>query len=281
MKRMGVTVILALLTVAVPSSVWALDNEQELSFLLFHAQYRVSQTYLNNWSGNPTPDQRHAGIDFATPSGTTVYAPMSGTVIRAGGRLGYCSLYNATLNRTVIFLHMSTVNFEVDDEVRIGEILGATGKEGADSPHCHVECRPGRSPYAVGPTSGTSTAALTINPLAAFADVSSEGLSVYESVMLDANAGGRYYEIFYCEYFHPGEVTLIVKGQGTLDADVWYWDWWDQAWYPLSTADGNEFRNWTFGSGYSSEYYPLYIAVVAYSGSGAAQVMWHATQSAE
>ncbi|TWU54790.1 putative peptidase [Rubripirellula tenax] len=256
----------------------ALDNNAQLSFLLTHGDYHVTQEYLSYWSGNPTPDNRHAGVDFATPTGTVIYAPVSGAVIKVGGSLGYCTLYNSTLDVSIIFLHLSTINYSVGDTVNVGEIIGAAGSAGTGGSHLHIEVRPGRRTHAVGPTSGSSTAALTIDPLAAFSNSSGNGLTLYETVHL---SGSGDYEIFYTEYYHPGEITAIVKNSGTLDADLYYYSWSANSWYPLSAYDGNEFWTISMGSGQPNSTYPLYIAVVAWSGSGTAEVMWHSSSSAE
>src|SRR4051794_21878079 len=73
----------------------ALDSPGQLSFLLLHGDYPISQGYLNYNPVNPPPDRRHAGIDIAAPLGTTLYSPISGVCVRAGGSYGYASIYNA------------------------------------------------------------------------------------------------------------------------------------------------------------------------------------------
>lgn len=272
--------IFALLSLGLVPVAKATDTVEELSFLLFHGQYSVRQPYLAYNTINQTPGNLHAGIDFLTPNGTTIYAPISGTCTKSGGTLGYCSIYNKTLNRTVIFLHMSTVFPTVGQKIWVGQVLGLSGTKGATGYHAHIEVRPGNKPSAVGTTSGTNTASLTVNPVNAFANVSSPGLSVYETMYFDANTSNRY-QMFYTEYFYPGELSVIAKGMGTVDVDLYYYNWASSQWQPWSTNVGNEFFAFPMGSGYSNNYYGYWVLAYARSGYGPVEFMWHASQSAE
>lgn len=271
----------AALFFSTPQRAGALENTDQLSFLLFHKVYPTTQGYLVYNNDNPTWDKRHAGYDFGTGAGTIIYSPVSGVCIKSGGTLGYCSIYSKTLDRTVIFLHLSRVDVQEGSIVHIGQVLGLTGTAGVPSrkAHAHVECRPGSRPFAVGSSVAQSTASQTINPLLAFADPSIQGAVLYKVVDLAATDPNNWYRIYSLSLFGPGELTAIAKCGGTLDADLWY-SWDGGNWYPLSATDGNEFLNLTLGSGYGTAHYPIYVAVVAYTGSGRCEFMWHATQSA-
>lgn len=88
----------------------------------------------------------HPGIDIGAPRGTQVYAPVSGTVITAGGS-GYflddgggpgelrIQLDNGD---QIVFGHMSGINVAVGTRVSPGQLVGATGTAGS-GPHLHAE----------------------------------------------------------------------------------------------------------------------------------------------
>lgn len=263
---------------SVSHGVEATPAEEALGFVLLHrTPPEVTQHYLNKDKNvNPAmTDGIHAGIDFRAAKGTTVYSPMSGVVVRrdtSTSKLGMCAIYSKTLNRTLILLHLSRVDVALNTNVSVGQVLGASGDVGAPGqPHLHAEVRPGKWLGKI------NSATNTIDPTAAFADQSVGGTAEYHDVWLDAS--NEWYRIFDLELFSPGELTAIVKNSGNLDADLWY-SWDGSNWYYLSAHDGNEFVNSTFGSGYGTDHYSIYIAVVAYSGAGYCEFGWHATQSA-
>lgn len=278
-RRTLMTAAVLAAVLAAPDRAAALENSDQLSFLLFHKVYRTTQGYLQYDTVNKTWDRRHAGYDFGTGAGVTIYSPVSGQCIKAGGSLGYCSVYSRTLDRTVIFLHLSRVDVAEGDTIEVGQVLGLTGSAGVTVAHGHVECRPGYAPYAVGDTVRRSTASQTIDPLAAFADQSVAGAVAYAAADLDAADPNNWYRIHALSLFWPGELTAVAKCGGTLDADLWY-SWDGSNWYYLSASDGNEFLNLSLGSGYGTTRHPIYVAVVAYSGRGRCEFLWHSTQSA-
>ena len=120
-------------------------------------------------SGYTTSGQHvgHMGVDIATPLGTPLYAPVSGTVVQAGGvdweqddRYGNTpgtgglriELPNGDL---VVMAHMQQITVGVGDRVEQGQMVGYSGTAGADpsdpgaGAHVHVEYRQ----YAPGLTS--------------------------------------------------------------------------------------------------------------------------------
>jgi hypothetical protein len=96
---------------------------------------------------------RHEGIDFARGSGAAVHSLISGTVIYVAegsdrpSRLSTISIYNSSLNKSVIYLH-------TDPQVRVGQTIGKGQRIGAEaaraggSPHTHIEVRNGRQQRA-------------------------------------------------------------------------------------------------------------------------------------
>jgi murein DD-endopeptidase MepM/ murein hydrolase activator NlpD len=85
----------------------------------------------------------HAGLDFAAPLGTPIYATANGTVSVAGNTgngygnhvviahgYGYETLYG----------HMSRIKVKVGQRVKRGEVIGWVGSTGKSTgPHCHYE----------------------------------------------------------------------------------------------------------------------------------------------
>ena len=136
---------------------------EQLSMALFGRIYPVTQSYLNLWEGNPTPDRRHAGIDFGAPAGTPVRAVRDGEVLYAGGDYGTVSVFDGC--NTVIFLHLESIRVISGQRITFRTIIGNVGSAGAESAHLHIEVRRGRQRYAVGLRSGGTTAALTYDPL--------------------------------------------------------------------------------------------------------------------
>nr|WP_240926845.1 M23 family metallopeptidase [Rhodococcus kroppenstedtii] len=98
--------------------------------------------------GNPTGGgwQNHQGIDFAAPSGTTIFAVTGGTVTRAGDNGdGYGNLVIVKKGDTeVLYGHQSRIDVSVGDTVAPGQAIGAVGSTGdSTGPHLHFEVRRG------------------------------------------------------------------------------------------------------------------------------------------
>lgn len=96
---------------------------------------------------------RHEGIDFAKSSGSTVKALLSGTVtnvVEGGTGLSTIAVYNATFDKTIIYLHTNP-NDSVDtgDSISKGQQIAVEAARGAGSAsHTHVEMRLGRRTLA-------------------------------------------------------------------------------------------------------------------------------------
>lgn len=101
---------------------------------------------------------RHEGIDIARSIGSDVHALVSGKVIYVArgttGRSGLStiSVYNAALNKTVIYLHTAPRSFvSVGDTITRGEVIADEswhGVSSSSSAHTHVEMRLGRQTHA-------------------------------------------------------------------------------------------------------------------------------------
>lgn len=150
------------------------NDPARLAVKMLGKEFPLTQSYLNKDAGNPTPGQLHAGLDYGairdskgkitTPiDGQPVRAVKGGTVIYAGGDYGTVAIFDGT--NTTIYLHLKNIRVVADTiSVATGGVIGYVGSKGATAPHCHVEVRKGKQKFAVGPSSGTSTAALTIDP---------------------------------------------------------------------------------------------------------------------
>jgi len=91
----------------------------------------------------------HAGVDISAAMGTPVRAAADGIVIQAEVSSGYGKLIVIDHGNgiTTYYAHLSRFDVVDGQEVRRGQVIGATGKSGrAVSPHLHYEVRIGGSP---------------------------------------------------------------------------------------------------------------------------------------
>ena len=92
----------------------------------------------------------HAGLDFAAPSGTPIYATADGTVTEAGynaGGYGNCVVINHGYGYETLYGHMYRVKAKRGQHVKRGEVIGYVGSTGKSTgPHCHYEVHRGKNP---------------------------------------------------------------------------------------------------------------------------------------
>lgn len=84
----------------------------------------------------------HKGVDWATPTGTAVWASNSGTVIRAGwgSGYGYCVYIQHADGRVTRYGHLSKVLVSTGQSVKQGQKIALSGNTGVSSgPHVHFE----------------------------------------------------------------------------------------------------------------------------------------------
>lgn len=89
---------------------------------------------------------RHEGIDFARSPGARVHSLTSGSVILNddNGGLSTLTIYNAALNKSIIYLHTNPLNgLSRGEHVNRGQWIATEAARGAGSAHTHVEMRPG------------------------------------------------------------------------------------------------------------------------------------------
>lgn len=96
------------------------------------------------WRIDPVYHQRrfHAGMDFAAPIGTSIYATGNGTVISAGWQQGYgnCIQISHGYGYLTLYGHMSAFKVRNGQSVKRGDVIGLVGNTGKSTgPHLHYE----------------------------------------------------------------------------------------------------------------------------------------------
>lgn len=85
----------------------------------------------------------HAGLDFAAPQGTPIYATADGTVSTAGNTgngYGNHVIINHGYGYETLYGHMVRVKAKNGQVVKRGEVIGWVGSTGKSTgPHCHYE----------------------------------------------------------------------------------------------------------------------------------------------
>jgi murein DD-endopeptidase MepM/ murein hydrolase activator NlpD len=97
--------------------------------------YRVDPVYKTT--------KFHAGLDFAAPIGTPIYATANGTVETAGnsgnGYGNHVVIHNG-YGYATLFGHMFKIKVHPGEKVKRGEVIGWVGNTGKSTgPHCHYE----------------------------------------------------------------------------------------------------------------------------------------------
>jgi murein DD-endopeptidase MepM/ murein hydrolase activator NlpD len=113
------------------------------------------------------PKRGHAGLDLAAPTGTPVYAALSGTVTFSGWNVfGYGQLITirGIDGRDYYYAHNSRRLVSKGQRVRQGQMISRVGSTGnSTGPHLHFEIRSGSSivnPSALLPASRLRQASL-------------------------------------------------------------------------------------------------------------------------
>lgn len=92
----------------------------------------------------------HAGLDFAAPIGTPIYATANGTVTQADfneGGYGNHVVINHGYGYETLYGHMVRIKARVGQKVKRGEVIGWVGSTGKSTgPHCHYEVHKNGTP---------------------------------------------------------------------------------------------------------------------------------------
>jgi murein DD-endopeptidase MepM/ murein hydrolase activator NlpD len=85
----------------------------------------------------------HAGLDFAAPQGTPIYATANGTITVAGNTgngYGNHVVINHGYGYETLYGHMVKVKARAGQQIKRGEVIGYVGSTGKSTgPHCHYE----------------------------------------------------------------------------------------------------------------------------------------------
>ena len=99
------------------------------------------------WRTDPFTKSRrmHKGMDFSAPTGTPIYAPSDGKVIRVDSRsAGYGKHIRIDhgFGYVTLFAHLSKYNVRRGQQVKRGDVIGFVGNTGRSvAPHLHYEIR--------------------------------------------------------------------------------------------------------------------------------------------
>ncbi len=108
----------------------------------------------------------HTGVDISAPVGTPVRAAADGIVVEADwmGNYGKLIVLDHGKGLQTWYAHLSRIDVIPGQEVRLGQIIGASGATGrATSPHLHYEVR--RGGVAVNPYGYLARSAMSVaNP---------------------------------------------------------------------------------------------------------------------
>ncbi len=110
-------------------------SNKDLSRIASGFGYRVDPVYKTI--------KFHAGLDFAAPQGTPIYATADGMVTTAGNTgngYGNHVVIDHGYGYETLFGHMVRVKAHVGQLVKRGEVIGWVGSTGKSTgPHCHYE----------------------------------------------------------------------------------------------------------------------------------------------
>ena len=110
-------------------------NNKDLSRIASGFGYRIDPVYKTT--------KFHAGLDFAAPQGTPIYATANGVITTAGNTgngYGNHVVINHGYGYQTLYGHMFRVKARVGERIKRGEIIGYVGSTGKSTgPHCHYE----------------------------------------------------------------------------------------------------------------------------------------------
>lgn len=149
------------------------ESIEDYNFLKSASFSRLNHTYARAWQKNVVPSMWpvngsllsrfgdredpfsgegafHKGVDISAPMGTPVHAAADGIVEHAeyaGGGYGKLVIVDHGNGMRTWYAHLSRYSVIPGQEIRRGEVLGASGATGrVTSPHLHFEVRMGGTP---------------------------------------------------------------------------------------------------------------------------------------
>jgi murein DD-endopeptidase MepM/ murein hydrolase activator NlpD len=110
-------------------------SNQDLDRIASGFGYRIDPVYKTV--------KMHAGLDFAAPQGTPIYATANGTISTAGNSgdgYGNHVIIDHGYGYETLYGHMFKVKVRNGQRVKRGQIIGYVGSTGKSTgPHCHYE----------------------------------------------------------------------------------------------------------------------------------------------
>jgi murein DD-endopeptidase MepM/ murein hydrolase activator NlpD len=110
-------------------------SNKDLSRIASGFGYRIDPVYKSI--------KMHAGLDFAAPQGTPIYATANGRIKTSGyssGGYGNHVVIDHGYGYETLYGHMVRVKARAGQQVTRGEIIGYVGTTGKSTgPHCHYE----------------------------------------------------------------------------------------------------------------------------------------------
>lgn len=117
-------------------------SNKDLSRMASGFGYRIDPVYKTT--------KMHAGLDFAAPQGTPIYATADGVVETSGNTgngYGNHVVINHGYNYETLYGHMVRVKARSGQKVRRGEVIGWVGNTGKSTgPHLHYEVHKNGNP---------------------------------------------------------------------------------------------------------------------------------------
>jgi murein DD-endopeptidase MepM/ murein hydrolase activator NlpD len=107
-------------------------------------QAQISDVFGTERVFNGKVQSYHQGLDYGVPSGTSVSALNSGTVLLARNLYfeGNCVVIDHGQGLLTLYLHLSEFAVKEGQRVKRGEVIGLSGGTGrATGPHLHVAVR--------------------------------------------------------------------------------------------------------------------------------------------
>jgi murein DD-endopeptidase MepM/ murein hydrolase activator NlpD len=167
--------LMIILTMICPQ-LWANVTYSQLCTAMVGKSYTMTQGYLVYNKDNPTPDDLHAGIDYAVPQGILVRTIVGGTLVNVDPSIGSIGIDDG--KGVTFYLHMSGLklkNTDIGKFYQFGTPIGYVSSIGVPSKkvHLHVEVRERNKTYPnptqpVGGGTLGSTASNTYDPLSYF-----------------------------------------------------------------------------------------------------------------
>ena len=110
---------------------------------------RLTSGFGNRKAPTKGASTYHKGVDWATPTGTSVYASCGGTVTKAGwgSGYGYVGYIDHEDGKQTRYGHLSKVLVSVGQKVKQGDRIALSGNTGVSTgPHLHFEIRVNGTP---------------------------------------------------------------------------------------------------------------------------------------